>query len=304
MGGDDIDGERGGRGAAGRRHPLLAVGLMLLAVTLGSSMDAMAKWFTQHYAVPQLVCIRFGTQALMLLALAPWIGRRAVLSTRAPVTHLARGIAMVAATALFVTALSQLPLATSVVLGQTSPLMAAALAVPLLGERLTLRHTLCVLLGFAGVVVVLRPAPETFGWTVVLPLASAASYAFYQVLTRRVSATDSVLPSLFYPSLVGCLMAASIAPFVWVWPSPAHAVILVGHGIISGLTHLLIIRALTLASVSIIAPFGYAGLLWAALLGTIVFGETLDLATAAGGVLIAASGILLAREAVRRNRES
>jgi drug/metabolite transporter (DMT)-like permease len=81
-------------------------------------------------------------QAIVLLALAPWLGTRAVLTTRAPRIHLVRGIAMIAATAFFVSALSVLPLATSVVLGQTSPLIAAAIAVPLLGERVTPRHWL------------------------------------------------------------------------------------------------------------------------------------------------------------------
>ncbi len=276
--------------------------MMLLSVAMGSSLDAVAKWFTQHYPVSQIVCIRFGAQAAVLLALAPWIGHRAVLTTRAPAMHLARGVAMIFASGLFVAALSVLPLATSVVLAQTSPLIAAAIAVALLGERVSRRHWLYALLGFAGVVVVLRPAPEIFGWNVLLPIGSAAAFASYQVMTKRVAAIDPVVPSLFYPSLVGCALAACLAPFVWIWPSPLHAVIMLVHGALCGVAHLLIIRALTLSSVSLIAPFGYVGLIWAAALGTLVFGERLDFATVAGGALIACSGILLAHEAVSRHR--
>ncbi len=276
--------------------------MMLLSVALGSSLDALAKWFTQHYPVPQIVCIRFGAQAAVLLALAPWIGHRAVLTTRAPVMHLARGVAMIFASGLFVAALSVLPLATSVVLAQTSPLIAAAIAVPLLGERVSPRYWLFVVLGFIGVVVVLRPAPEIFGWSVLLPLGSAAFFASYQVMTKRVAAIDPAVPSLFYPSLVGCALAACIAPFFWIWPSPLHAAIMLMHGALCGVAHFLIIRALTLSSVSMIAPFGYVGLIWAAGLGVIVFDERLDVATVAGGTLIACSGILLAHEAVTRHR--
>lgn len=294
MGRDATDGKRA--------HPLLGVGLMLVAATMGASLDALAKWFTQHYPVSEIVCIRFGMQALVMVALTPWFGRRAVLTTRAPLAHLGRGLAMIASSGLFVAALSVLPLATAVVLGQTAPLIAAAIAVPLLGERVSLRHWLLVLLGFAGVVVVLRPAPEIFGLSVLLPLASAASYAVYQVMTRRVAAVDAAIPSLFYPSIVACVVAACIAPFHWIWPTPLHAALMIGHGALCGLSHLLIIRALTLSSVSLVAPFGYVGLLWAAGLGVAVFGETLDLATIAGGALIAGAGILLAREAVLRNR--
>jgi drug/metabolite transporter (DMT)-like permease len=284
------------------QRPLLGIALMLASVAMGASLDALAKWFTQHYPVPQIVCIRFAMQALVLLALAPWLGTRAVLSTRAPRMHLLRGVAMISATFFFVSALSVLPLATSVVLGQTSPLIAAAIAVPLLGEKVSPRHWLFVLLGFVGVIVVLRPAPEVFGWSVVLPILSAASFALYQVLTRRVAAIDPAVPSLFYPSLVACLVAVCVAPFYWVWPTPLHAVLMIVHGALCGLAHLLIIRALTLASVSLMAPFGYAGLIWAALLGVVVFGETLDLATVIGGAVIALSGILLAREAVMHAR--
>jgi drug/metabolite transporter (DMT)-like permease len=269
--------------SAAAPRPLLGIALMLLAVGMGASLDALAKWFTQHYSVPQIVCIRFGMQAIVLLALAPWLGTRAVLTTRAPRIHLVRGVAMIAATAFFVSALSVLPLATSVVLGQTSPLIAAAIAVPLLGERVTPRHWLFVLLGFVGVIVVLRPAPEVFGWSVVLPLVSAASFALYQVLTKRVAAIDPAVPSLFYPSVVACLLAACVAPFYWVWPTPAHAAMMMAHGALCGVAHLLIIRSLTLSSVSMVAPFGYAGLIWAAILGMLVFGETLDLTTVAGG---------------------
>lgn len=276
---------------------------MLLAVTLGASLDALAKWLTQHYPVPQIVAVRFAAQTSVALVLAPWIGWRAIFHTGVPGLHVLRGVAMISASALFVGALSVLPLATSVVLGQTAPLIAAAIAVPLLGERVSARHWMFVLSGFAGVVIVLRPAPEIFGWSVLLPLGSAASYAIYQVATRRASAIDSAVPSLFYSSLVGGALAACVAPFVWVWPTPAHAAIMLVHGALCGVSHFLVIRALMLTSVSVSAPFGYAGLLWAIVLGVLVFDEQPDLATIGGGALIALSGILLAREAVRRGRQ-
>jgi len=271
-------------------HPLLGIGLMLVAVTLGSTLDATAKWLAQHYSAPQVVCVRFAAQTLAMLALAPWVGLRAIVSTRVPGLHLLRGLSMILASGLFVAALAVLPLATSVVLGQTSPLIAAAIAVPLLGERVGLRHWLWVLLGFAGVVVVLRPAPEVFGWAVVLPIASAASYAIYQVATKRAAAADPA---------VGFLLAACVAPFFWSWPTPLHAAIMLVHGAMCGVTHFLVIRALTLSPVSLTAPFGYAGLLWAVVLGFLAFGEEPDLATILGGATIALAGILLAREAMR-----
>ena len=107
-------------------HPLLGIGLMLVAVTLGSTLDATAKWLAQHYSAPQVVCVRFAAQTLAMLALAPWVGLRAIVSTRVPGLHLLRGLSMILASGLFVAALAALPLATSVVLGQTSPLIATS----------------------------------------------------------------------------------------------------------------------------------------------------------------------------------
>lgn len=280
-------------------RPLLGIALMLVAVLMGASLDAFAKWLTQHYPVAQIVTVRFAAQTAVAVFLAPWIGWRGVLHTGVPGLHVLRGVAMITASGLFVASLSQLPLATSVVLGQTSPLIAAAIAVPLLGERVTLRHWLLVLAGFVGVVVVLRPAPELFGWSVLLPLGSAVSYAIYQVATRRASAVDLAVPSLFYGSLVGCALAACVAPFVWVWPTPLHGALMLVHGVLCGVSHFLVIRALMLTSVSLSAPFGYAGLLWAIVLGLLIFDERPDWTTLAGGGLIALAGILLAREAVR-----
>ena len=140
---------------------------------------------------------------------------------------------------------------------------------------------------------VVRPEPGAIEPAMLFPLATAFSYALYQVLTRRASAVDASLPSLFYTALVGFLLSSCLVGFVWVPPEPAHLALLVVHGLLVGVGHFVMIRALAYAPASLVAPFGYVSLVWAVVLGYLVFGERPDLFTLAGGLMIALAGIAL-----------
>lgn len=270
---------------------------------MASHLDVVSKWFTQSYPVLELVWIRYTTQTIVLIALVPWLGWRRILGTRALKMQIARGTALWASASLFVTGLSFLPFATTVVLGQTSPLIVAAIALPLLGERVGLKRWATILLGFAGLVIVVRPDFGNFQWAMLLPLGTACTYALYQVMTRYVAGVDATLPSLFYTALIGWLLASIAVPFVWQTPTLPHLVILFGHGVGIGLGHFILIRAFVHAPASLIAPLGYTSLIWAVILGWFVFNEAPDAGTLIGGMLIAISGIVLARNATTEPRK-
>lgn len=282
-------------------RPLLGIGLMLIFATMASWLDAVAKHFTASYPVVELIWIRYATQTGLLLLALPWFGWRRMIVTRAPMLQVARGAALFFSATLFVAALSLLPFATTKVLGYTSPLIVTAISAPLLGERVGLRGWLLVALGFAGVLLIARPGIVALDWAMLLPLCTAASYALYQIGTRRAADIDSSLVSLFWMALVGFALASVLVPFVWTPPTLAHLAILVAHGALVGLGHFVLIRSLACAPASLVAPFGYASLLWAVLIGWLVFAEPPDAATLAGGALIAVAGILIARAATRAN---
>ncbi len=284
-------------------RPLLGVGLALIFAAMASHLDVVSKWFTQSYPVLELVWIRYTTQTIVFLALIPWLGWRRILGTRALKLQIARGTALWASASLFVTGLSFLPFATTIVLGQTSPLIVAAIALPLLGERVGLRRWATILLGFAGLVIVVRPDFGNFQWAMLFPLGTACTYALYQVMTRYVAGVDATLPSLFYTALIGWLLASIAVPFVWQMPTLPHLAILFGHGVGIGLGHFILIRAFVYAPASLIAPLGYTSLIWAVILGWFVFNESPDAGTLIGGMLIAISGIVLARNATTEPRK-
>lgn len=283
-------------------RPLLGIALMLGFATMASLLDAVTKGLTATYPVPVLLWLRFLGQTGSLLLLLPWLGWSGLVATTAPRIQLARGLALTLSAGSFVFALSYLPFATAKVLSFTSPLLVTLLSLPLLGERVGWRRAIAVAVGFLGVVAVIRPGfgadgLSTLEWAMTLPLLSAAAYAGYQLLTRRIAQHDSAVASLFHVSAVGLIAASLLVPFYWVPVPPWLVVGLLVHGALVGVGHFLQIRALALAPASLLAPFGYASLLWAVLIGALVFNEAITAFTLLGAAVIAGSGLYLFRSA-------
>jgi drug/metabolite transporter (DMT)-like permease len=270
---------------------------MLGFATMASLLDAITKGLTASYPVPVLLWLRFLGQTGSLLLLLPWLGWRGLVATSAPGVQLGRGVALTLSAGSFVFALSYLPFATSKVLSFTSPLLVVLLSLPLLGERVGWRRAAAVGVGFAGVVAVMRPGAAGLDWAMALPLLSALAYACYQLLTRHIAQRDGAVTSLFYVSAVGLVASSVLVPFHWVAVPPWLVGFLLVHGALVGVGHFLQIRALALAPASLLAPFGYASLLWAVAIGAVVFGEAIGPFTILGALAIAGSGLYLFRSA-------
>ncbi len=286
---------------AGRsERPMLGIALMLAFATMASSADAITKAFTELYPVPLLLWIRFLGQTAGLLLLLPWVGWRGLVACQRPSAQIARGVMLTASASFFVFALSQLPFSTAKVLAFTSPLLVAALSLPLLGERVGLARVAAIAVGFAGVVVIIRPDQGSVEWAMLLPLCTAASYALYQLMTRMVASHDGPVASLFYVSAVGLVLTSCALPFFWVPVRAEHVAFLLVHGAVVGFGHFLQIRALSMAAPSLLAPFGYTSLIWAIGFGYFLFGETMEGGILVGGAAIAGCGIYLFRSAVPR----
>ena len=150
--------------------------------------------------------------------------------------------------------------------------------------------------------IVIRPGFGMAHWALALPLVPAVGFALYQILTRKVSGTpgETAFAMLFHLAWVGTAMLTAVVPFFWQTIAPLDWLPMVAMGALGGLGHLILIRALTIAPASLLAPFAYTQIAWALLLGYLVFGDVPDVWMLVGGAVIVASGLyVFYREAVR-----
>jgi len=277
-------------------HPQLLRGILsiMLAVFLFSSMDTLAKYMLnrQGYPIAPLLWARYSVHLVfMLVLLAPRLGRRLVRTSR-PGLQILRGMLLVGSSGFFYLALSYLPLAEAAAISFVGPVLVAALSGPLLRERIGKRQWLAVLLGFAGVLVIVRPGGAVFTVHAVFPLTSALFFALYQLLTRQLAGRENPFTTLFFTALVGALLTSLPLPFTWRTPTPLQVVFMLGIGMLGGFGHFLLIRAVGKASPAALAPFIYTQLVWSTLLAFVFFGEFPGSGSLLGMLVIVAAGLL------------
>jgi drug/metabolite transporter (DMT)-like permease len=206
-----------------------------------------------------------------------------------------RSVFLMSTTGMFNAGIRTTPLATATTIMFMTPVLVTILAIPLLGERVGLRRWLGVLLGFTGAVIVVHPWDQGIGTLnhgLLFLLAAAVLNANYQILTRKLRGDDP-LTSLLYTAAAGAIVTSLLVPWFWQWPTAMGWLLLVGTGIAGGLGHLFLIRAFMSAPASVVAPFSYSSLIWAALFGLVIWGDWPDLWTWAGAALIIGSGLYI-----------
>jgi drug/metabolite transporter (DMT)-like permease len=258
-------------------------------------LNTCAKLLSPNYAILEIVWARFAGHFLFFLIL--FLPRHGVglLRAQRPGLQVLRSFLLFGATALFMSAIGRVSLATASAINFSVPLIVTALAYPLLGEIVGWRRAAAVLVGFAGVLVVLRPGAGTIDPALLLLCGQATCYALYQIATRRAAAHDSPETGIVYAALVGTVIASLAVPFVFELPRTLFdTALFLGLGLFGGLGHYCLMRAFQLAPAALISPLGYAELLGATLLGWVVFANAPDAATWIGAAIIIASGLYVA----------
>lgn len=274
-----------------RNEALTGIFLMVAAVSLFPASDALSKYLVGTYDVLQVVWIRYVVQfAVVLAALAPR-SRWHLMRTRRPGLQAVRGFFTILSTVTFVAALGYVPLVDAVTLLFSSSLMLVALSVPLLGERVGIHRWSAVIIGFAGVLVVMRPGLGVLHWAAIGALVSAFSNAIYQIATRALAVTDRAVTTFFFVNVAGVVLLGPAMFFVWLPMTWEAWVWVIAAGLLSGAGHYLLIRAFDHASASVLAPFNYAQIVSATLIGYFWFSEIPDLWTMIGLVIVVGSGL-------------
>jgi drug/metabolite transporter (DMT)-like permease len=280
---------------AGHGHPHTLRGILLVmsAVFMFSSMDTIAKYLLRSsYPLPPLIWARYAVHMVfMLVLLAPRMGWGLV-RTAHPWLQILRGMLLVVSTAFFYLSLSFLPLAEAAAITFVGPVLVTALSGPMLGERITRRQWIAVGLGFIGVLVIIRPGGGLLTPTAVFPLCSALAFSLYQIITRKIVGRENPLTTLFYTALVGAAVTSLGLPFAWHTPTLVQVPLIIAIGLLGGFGHFLLIRAVTQASPSALAPFVYVQLIWSTLLAFIAFREFPTSGSLLGMLVIVSAGLL------------
>src|SRR5215813_2685291 len=288
--------------ATPRNAPAKGIAYMLAASATLTIMDAGIKWLTATYPVPQIGFMRYAVGMVVATALAARLGGVATLRTQRLGGHALRSLFNLATMLTFYYALDALPLTNSIAIGYAAPLFMTALSVPLLRERVGWRRWLAVVVGFIGVLIAAQPSADGISAGALFALGAALFYALTLVTSRQLSTTESSHTILFYYSVFVVVALGAWMPWVWVTPRLQDLWLIVLVGIAGSFGQFFLNQAFRYGEVSLLAPLDYSGLVWAGLLGFIVWADVPTPAVLAGSAVIISAGIyIVRREAVRRS---
>lgn len=291
---------------------LLGIASLCAGILIISTQDAIIKAVSGDYAVTQAVATRSIVALPILLLFVHWEGGiRQILSPRFWALTF-RGLILLIAYTSYYLAFPALPLAEAIVLFFTAPFLVTFLAAPILGERVELKAVIALFVGFAGVLVIMRPGYGFFEPAALFSLLSAITYALAMLFARKLGVSEPASVMAFYQNwvyLAGAgLMALvfhlagittaehpSIAFLVrpWSWPDPVSLAMMAATGVIAAISMVLLTQAYRIADASLVTVFEYTGMIWAPLWGFLFFAEVPAASTLLGMLLILAAGLIV-----------
>ena len=275
-----------------RNAPVTAIGLWVFAAFLFMVQSAALKWLADDYHFSQILFARSvvvvaGTTILLLRG--PGLG--APFRTRRFRMHVLRFLCFFAALSCFIEAVSRISLPDTIAVSFASPLLMTALSVPLLGEKVGLRRWSAVGVGLCGVLVIVNPSTGIFQMAALWALISALAYALAIIVTRMVSRTEDALTTVFWLNAIYVVSMPVFAPFEWIVPSREALAVMAGCGLVVMVAQLTAVRACALAPPQVLAPFDYTAMIWAVLLGYLIWGDLPDRTVVIGASILVASGL-------------
>lgn len=290
---------------------------MLAMTALFATSDALIKDLGATYSVIVLMWARYGMQMVSMGLWKAWqrwrLGVIGAFRTRHPRFQLLRAVLLLTNTGLGFASLRLLPLAEFTALVMLSPIASTILARLVLKDHVTWPRWGMVVLGFVGVLLIVRPGAGLFGWAAVLPLLMALLYASFQLLTSRLASIEDPLTTHFYTGLLATAIASVLLVAV-----PSNSIetlaaasvsgwaMLALIGLLGSMGHMFLILAVGTAPMSLLMPFAYTQIPFALLIGWLAFSQVPDASSMLGMVVIAFSGAatlwLSMREAARRKQ--
>ena len=265
----------------------------ITAILLISVVDTICKLFTKELHAIQIVWGYFIGINLTLWVFFFLKGQKILklIITNKPILQILRPAFLVCSISSLFVGLTYLPLAEATAIGFVAPLFITILSVPILKEKVGIHRWIAILIGFTGVIIIIRPGGEFWQFVSIMPLLGAIFFSLFQIFTRLLSGTEKTLTTLFYTGLGGLIWSSLIVPFVWVTPSQIHITVFLVTGMFGALAHLCMINAFDYAEASLLAPYNYTKLLWVSIFGYWVFEDIPSIEMWIGSGVIVTAGL-------------
>ncbi|CAO3362055.1 DMT family transporter [Azospirillum palustre] len=297
-----------GSGSKGT-EPMRAILLVVLGVACLSCSDATAKYLGRTLPPAEIAWMRYVVFTALVMPLALRGGsprhkdRLSVLKTTRPGLQVVRGLGMLGSALFFIMAMQHLPLAEAAAISFVSPVFVTVLSILLLAEKVGVRRWAALLVGLAGVIIVIRPGADGFQPASLLPILTAFSWALGLVATRKMTVQENPLTTMVWSALTGLIALTALLPLHAAWPTPWEMLLGAFIGLVYTAAQWLLILAYRQGEASVLAPFTYVQLIWSTALGFLVFGAVPDQWTFVGTGVIIASGLYTAHRERMRARE-
>jgi drug/metabolite transporter (DMT)-like permease len=267
--------------------------LMVGSTFVLAMQDGISRHLASEYNVLMIIMIRYWFFSAFVLAIAARAagGLRKAATTRQPALQIGRGVLLAAEVCVGVLAFTYLGLVETLAIFICYPLIVAALSGPVLGERVGWRRWAAIGVGFVGVMVILRPGIGVFELAAVLPLASAVMFALYALMTRFAARQDTTETSFFWTGIVGAIFMTAIGIWSWEPMTQTDSFWMFCLCLTGAMGHWLLIKCYEMAEASAVQPFAYFHLVFGALVGVSVFGESIAWNVALGAVIVVGAGL-------------
>ena len=276
-----------------KQNERLGILLMIITTIVFASQDGLSKYLATEYNVYMVVMIRYWFFAAFVISMSSRRtgGIKRVSKTKSPILQIFRSLILVAEMCITIFAFTLLGLAETHAIFASYPLIIAMLSGPILGEYVGWRRWLAISVGFIGILIILNPGNGIFSPYALVPLAGAILFALYGLLTRYVGQYDSSSTSFFWTGVVGSIAMTVVGLNFWdpVSKSDWSIMLLLSASGVVG--HYLLIKCYEVAEASAVQPFAYLQLIWASMIGIIIFGEQITTNVLIGACIIVGAGL-------------
>ena len=276
-----------------KQNERLGIFLMVITTIVFASQDGLSKYLATEYNVYMVVMIRYWFFAAFVMTISSRKpgGVKQVAKTKTPLLQIFRSLILVTEMCVTILAFTLLGLAETHAIFASYPLIIAMLSGPILGEHVGWRRWLAICVGFFGILIILNPGNGIFSPYALVPLAGAILFALYGLLTRYAGQYDKSSTSFFWTGIVGCIAMTAIGLNFWDPVSQGDWSIMLILSASGMLGHFLLIKCYEVAEASAVQPFAYLQLIWASLIGIIIFGEQITTNVLIGACIIVGAGL-------------